>query len=330
MSEPTESADTEALVVTDGADDMASGGTPEGAAPAGSPEDFKLIATLDGVLVPPTLPLLRPDDLGVLRGDGVFEATLVVDGVVRDLDEHLARMQVSARMVDLGLPEPAAWRPAVAAVLAGWAGGREMVLRLIATRGIEAGGPPTCYAIGSALAESTVVQRRDGIRVLALDRGFHGPAVVAEPWLLVGAKTLSYAINMAAYRYAKAHDADDVIYLDTDGTVLEGATSTVVLVRGRRLITPPPEGILDGITGRRLMRVAAEAGWETSVEPVRVDDLHTADGLWLLSSLRIITPVVAVDGKPRENGELTAELARLLEMPGPDASGGGMPGSVAG
>jgi 4-amino-4-deoxychorismate lyase len=282
---------------------------------AGGPDEFKLVATLDGVLVPPTLPMLRPDDLGVLRGDGIFEATVAVDGVVRDLEEHFARMRVSARMVDLDLPETEAWRPAVAAVLAGWTGGREMVLRLIATRGIEAGGPPTCYVIGSALAESAARQRREGIRVLVLDRGFHGPAVAAEPWLLVGAKTISYAINMAGYRYAKAHDADDVIYLDTDGTVLEAPTSTVILAHGRRLVTPPREGILDGITGRRLLRAAAEAGWETSVQPVQPDDLHVADGLWLVSSVRLLTPVVAVDGKPRDNGGLTEELARLLEMP---------------
>ena len=284
-----------------------------------SPEDFKLVATLEGVLVPPTLPLLRPDDLGVLRGDGVFEATLAVDGVVRDLEEHLARMQVSARMVDLDLPASDDWRPAIAAVLAGWAGGPEMVLRLIATRGIEAGGPPTCYAIGSALAATSVAQRRDGIRVLVLDRGFDGAAVARQPWLLVGAKTISYAVNMAAYRYAKAHDADDVIFLSTDGSVLEAPTSTVILVRGRTLVTPLRDGILDGITGRRLLRVAAAAGWETSVERVEPDDLHTADGLWLISSVRLLTPIVAVDGKPRDNGDLTAELATLLELPGADA-----------
>lgn len=289
---------------------------PVAAEPSGtSPEDFKLIATLDGVLIPPTLPLLRPDDLGVLRGDGVFEATLAVDGEVRDLQEHLARLQVSARMVDLDLPAPDAWRPAIAALLAGWSGGREMVLRLIATRGIEAGGPPTCYAIGSALAATSVTQRRDGIRVLVLDRGFDGAAVAREPWLLAGAKTISYAVNMAAYRYARAHDADDVIYLSTDGSVLEAPTSTVILVNGRTMVTPLREGILDGITGRRLLRAAAEAGWETSVRRVEPDELHAAEGLWMVSSVRMLTPIVAVDGEPRENGALTAELARLLEMP---------------
>jgi 4-amino-4-deoxychorismate lyase len=288
--------------------------------PTAPARDVKLVATLDGVLVPPTLPLLRPDDLGVLRGDGIFEATLAVDGQVRDLPEHFARLQVSARMVDLGVPDPDGWRPAIDAVLAGWHGDREMVLRLIATRGIEAGGPPTCFVIGSALAPAIAEQRRVGIRVLALDRGFSGPQVAAEPWLLVGAKTLSYAVNMAAYRYAKANDADDVIFVGSDGAVLEAPTSTVILVRGRTLLTPPREGILDGITGRRLFRVAAEAGWETAIETVTPDDLHTADGLWLASSVRLLTPIVAVDGKPRSNGDLTDELASLLDMPGPGLS----------
>ena len=60
-------------------------------------------------------------------------------------------------------------------------------------------------------------------------------------------------------------------------------------------------------------------GGRPSVERVEPDDLHTADGLWLISSVRLLTPIVAVDGKPRDNGDLTAELAELLELPGVDA-----------
>lgn len=280
-----------------------------------NPEQYKLVARLDGTLLPPTLPLLRPDDLGVLRGDGVFETTLAVNGRPRDIDEHLARLAVSAAMIDLDSPSADAWRPGIAAVLAGWGSGAEMVLRLICTRGPESGGDPTCYVMGSAIAESSVRQRADGTRVLVLERGFNGAEVAKKPWLLAGAKTLSYALNMTAYRYAAANGADDVIFTGTDGTVLEAATSTVVLARGRILVTPPRDGILDGITARRLLRVATDAGWRTEVAPVRPDDLHTADGLWLTSSVRLLTPVVAVDGVRRDNGELTAELAPLLQVP---------------
>lgn len=281
-----------------------------------SPESQKIVSRLDGVLVPPTLGLLRPDDLGVLRGDGVFETTLAVGGSPRDLDEHLARMQTSARMIDLALPKPDDWRPAIRRVLSGWTGGAEMVLRLIATRGPEDGGEPTCYVIGSALAQATAAGRA-GIRVLLLERGFHGVDVAAKPWLLVGAKTLSYAVNMAAGRYARSHGADDVIFTDTDGTVLEGPTSTVFVAKGRSLTTPPREGILDGITGRRLLRVAEAAGWSTAVRPLTVDELRSADALYLTSSTRILAPVVAIDGAPRAHPtDVTAELARLMQIPG--------------
>lgn len=284
--------------------------------PVTNPELLKIVARLDGTLVPPTLPILRPDDLGVLRGDGVFETTLAVDGAPRDIDEHLDRLAVSAGMIDLAIPQPDAWWRGIRAVLAGWTGSSQMVLRLIATRGPEAGGEPTCFVIGSEIAESSVRQRISGIKILVLDRGFTGAEVVKAPWLLVGAKTLSYAVNMAAYRYAAANGADDVIYTGTDGTVLEAATSTVVIARGRELTTPPPEGILAGITIRRLLRAAADAGWHTLVAPVLPEDLHNADGLWLTSSVRLLTPVVAVDGRARDNGALTAELAGLLQVPG--------------
>src|SRR6478752_201618 len=76
-----------------------------------------LAALLDGTLLGPGEPLLRPDDLGVLRGEGVFETTLVVDGEPRDLEEHLARLTVSAELIAMTVPAPAEWRRGVRAVV---------------------------------------------------------------------------------------------------------------------------------------------------------------------------------------------------------------------
>lgn len=276
--------------------------------------DDGIVALLDGTLVDPSVPLLRPDDLGVLRGEGVFETTLAVDGEPRDLDEHLLRLAVSAQLTGLEVPEPDRWRTAVAAVLGAWQGGPQMVLRLIASRGPEH-GEPVCYVLGAELPVSSRRQRRSGIRVLLLERGFTVDVGATAPWLLAGAKTLSYGINMAALRHARENGADDVIFIGADGAVLEGPTSSVVIARGRTLITPPDDAILAGITVRRLFRAATAAGWRVRTERVGAGDLHAADGVWLASSARLLAPVVAIEGRPRSDGGLTGELAALLDIP---------------
>jgi 4-amino-4-deoxychorismate lyase len=213
------------------------------------------------------------------------------------------------------VPAPERWRRGVRAVIEAWTGGRQMVLRLIASRGPEHVREPVCYVLGAELPVSSARQRVTGVRVLLLDRGFTVEAATSAPWLLAGAKTLSYGVNMAALRYAREQGADDVIFLASDGTVLEAPTASVVVARGRILTTPPDEGILAGITVRRLFRAAAAAGWQVRTEPLTAAELHSADGVWLASSARLIAPVVAIGGRPRSNGTLTAELADLLDVP---------------
>ena len=276
--------------------------------------DTGIVAQLDGTLLDPTAPLLRGDDLGVLRGEGVFETTLVVDGRPRDLDEHLTRLARSARLTGVTVPGAGQWRTGVAAVVAAWTGASEMVLRLVASGGPD-GGSPVCYLLGSALPAVSRRQRRDGVRVLLLERGFTVATGATAPWLLAGAKTLSYGINMAALRHARANRADDVIFVGADGAVLEAPTSSVVVARGRTLLTPPDDAILAGITVRRLFRAAADAGWQVRTETLTPADLTTADGVWLASSARLLAPVVAIDGRPRPAGGSSAELAALLQTP---------------
>ncbi len=267
--------------------------------------------------------LLRADDLGVLRGDGVFEAFLVVDGEPWLLDEHLARLERSARAVDLALPAPARWRRAVARAIASWRGGPEMVLRLIATRGPEETDAVSGYVLADAPKPTAIEQRHHGIAVVTLERGFDSELAGRAPWLLLGAKTLSYAVNMAALRWARNHAADDVVFFTSDGAVLEAPTSSVVVARGRTLLSPPTSlGILPSVTLGDLFSRAPEAGWEVGYESLSVEDLHEADGVWLLSSVRLSAQVHTIDGKAitegrRDGSGLGEEIAGLVRPVAP-------------
>ena len=278
----------------------------------------RVLALLDGTLADPEAPLLRADDLGVLRGDGVFETVLVVDGAPRELEAHLDRLARSAAMLDLPHPNRAAWQRCTEAVIGAWHGGREMVLRLVLTRGVEGDptGTVTGYATGTSLLPRHAEQRRTGVAAVTLTRGFAPELAEQAPWLLLGAKTLSYAVNMAAVRYAERRGADEVIFTATGGAVLEGPTSSVVVANDRTLRTPPPsQGILPGTTQAALFRAAESAGWQTKVEPLEVSELPTADGLWLTSSVRLVTRVHTLDGVPLPDSGLTAEFAALIDAP---------------
>ena len=277
---------------------------------------MRVLAMLDGTLADPDRPLIRVDDLGLIRGDGIFETVLVADGKPRELGPHLDRLARSAAMMDLPEPDRAAWERCVRVALEQWSGGAEIALKLVYTRGIEGGdGTPTAFALAMEIPKKTQDQRRDGVAAVVLDRGIDPAAAERSPWLLLGAKSLSYAVNMAAGREAARRGADEVIFTASDGNVLEGPTSNVVVAHGRTLRTTPVHlGILRGTTQGALFRAAERAGWSVKMEPMRVEDLHSADGVFLASSVRKITRVHTLDGAALgDAGALHQELHGLYE-----------------
>lgn len=279
---------------------------------------MRVLALLDGTLADPEAPLLRADDLGAMRGDGVFETILVVNRAARELGPHLDRLERSAGLMDLPLPERAGWERATQAVIDNWPWHTdpEMGLKLVCTRGIDEGdGTPTGYAMGMPVGAETLRKRAEGVSAITLERGYAPGLMERAPWLLLSAKTLSYATNMAAMREAQSRGAEEVIFTATDGSVLEGPTSTVVIAQGRSLITTPPSsGILPGTTQGALFRAAQRAGWDVRVERFPVETLFAADGVWTAGSIRLISQVHTLDGTAiKADPELHSEITKLYE-----------------
>jgi 4-amino-4-deoxychorismate lyase len=265
------------------------------------------------VAVPADEPVVTAFDQGLGRGDGVFESVAVTGAVTPYLDPHLARLAQSAALLDLADPGQPVWRALVDAVLADWPAEVEGVCRLFLTRGLGEGFPPTAIALLAAVPAETVRQRTEGVSVVSLGLGVPVEFRSSAPWLLGGAKTLSYAVNMAALRHAHAVGADDVVLTSLEGRLLEGPTSTVVWAADGTLHTPPLEtGILPGTTVARLFEQAADDGWPTAWTHGTVDDLHAADAVWLLSGVRLAAVVHTLDGVPRSDAGLTTRVRALL------------------
>ncbi|WP_410576457.1 aminodeoxychorismate lyase [Amycolatopsis sp. lyj-108] len=278
---------------------------------------MRVLAFLDGTLADPEAAHLRVDDLGLLRGDGVFETILVVDGRPRELRPHLERLARSAAMLDLPEPDLADWERAAQTVIDNWSGPAEIALKLVYTRGID-GDPeakPFGFALGVEIDEKVQRARVEGVAAITLERGIEPDLAERAPWLLLGAKSISYGVNMAALREAGRRGASDVIFTAADGSVFEGPTSTVVLAKERTIYTPPATiGILPGTTQAALFRGAERAGWSVKVEPLKVSDLIEGEGLFLASSVRKLTRVHTLDGVTlTDSSAIHAELAAAYE-----------------
>ncbi|MBF6179356.1 aminodeoxychorismate lyase [Nocardia otitidiscaviarum] len=289
----------------------------------------RVLVSLDGAIRDPDAPLLYADDIGVLRGDGVFETVLVRDGQPCAIESHLARLRRSAEALELPPPDLDAWRAAVQKAAKEWGESREGLLRMVLTRGRDSeqgvGGQAankeltpaepatTGYVLVLPVPQRVETARTEGVSVITLSRGISVDLAQAAPWQLLGAKTLSYATNMAALRFAHRMGADDVIFTSTEHKVLEGPRSTVVIVRDKQLITPPPKvGVLPGTTQRALFAEAEKAGWECLYKPLFVAELITADSIWMLSSITLAARVNSLDGLRMSAPDHAPEIIELV------------------
>lgn len=258
---------------------------------------------------------LSVGELSTQRGDGVFESIGVVDRHAQEVVPHLERLAHSAKLCDLPVPNQAQWHQAVDRAAADCGDG-EYVIKLILSRGVEHGPTPTAWVTVAPASDFSSV-RANGVRVVTLDRGYDLDIAARAPWLLLGAKTLSYAVNMAALREAHRRGADDAIFLSRDGFVLEAPTASLILRFGDRFVTPAPNGgILHGTTQLSVYEHLDARGFEVAYEQVPASDLTKADAAWLVSSVRLAAPITAVDDVDLPvDAAFTAELNQYLLSP---------------
>ncbi|MFI7577630.1 aminotransferase class IV [Micromonospora sp. NPDC049497] len=277
------------------------------------------IAVLGRGPVPAGEPVLRGDDLGVLRGDGLFETMHLRAGQPWLRDEHLDRMARAAKAVDLPLPPVEALAGVLDEVAAGWPAAVEGALRLVCTRGPEGGGEPTVYATLAEVPASARAARRDGITLATLPLGVPAAARTELDWLPAGIKSTSYAVSTAARRWASRTGVDDVLWVSSDGYALEGPSANVVWLAGDTLRTVPAggTGILPGTTAAWLLAHADRVGLRADECMATPADLHHADGVWFTSSVRGLVEVRTLDGTDLPRCARTPDLQRLVAFPLP-------------
>lgn len=259
------------------------------------------VLMVEGRLLEPGAAALPANIPGILRGEGIFEAFLVEDGVPSPfLPEHARRLEHSARLLGLhlggaGLEE--ALPEFLPHVPRGQVRVRYTVLRGLGERLVRfwIAGPP-------ALPPREVV--------LALSPFRRDPA---DP--LVSAKTTARAGSQRARQLAEAQGAWEALLPTVDGDLAECTACNLFLWRRGVLETPAQDrGILWGVTRSALLRGCRRLGVPVREGRVLPAHLEEADEVFVTNAIIGVIPVREVLPARREfAGASGAFLPRLRE-----------------
>ncbi|MGD2042073.1 MAG: aminotransferase class IV, partial [Acidimicrobiia bacterium] len=241
-------------------------------------------------------------DSSVLRGDGCFEVLKAYHGRPFALEEHIVRLERSARALQIALPDRsdlAAWIRKIAAEV------EDGAVRVVVTRGASIPGlddPSNVIVFGH-----TWETGEEPARLYPVVAPWHAAGV---EWDLAGAKITSYAPNLAATRRAQAHGFDDALLITIDGVILEGPTFSIAWLVNSTLETPGLDlGILDSITRRVVLDAASDRGIDVVEGTWTMDRLDAAQEVMALSTIREVQPVVSIAAREWQPGPTTARLA---------------------
>lgn len=271
------------------------------------------IAYVNGRYVPHREARVHVEDRGMQFADAAYEVIAVIGGRFVDLPWHMERLERS--MAELGMAVPMS-RAALSAVL------RETARRNRVAEGLVylqagRGAAPRDHAFPARPAPSLVIATRraqPGADALA-----EGVGVVTAPdlrWKRCDIKSVSLLPNVLAKQEARARGAFEAWLLDEDGRVTEGTSSNAWIVDGDGAVRTRPLGpdILGGVTRRRLIALAREAGIDVIENAFAPQEAKRAREAFLTSTSSFVVPVVAIDGDPVANGRPGATAGRLRDL----------------
>ncbi len=254
-------------------------------------------------------------DRGLLFGEGLFETWRTYRGRPFAVEEHLRRMRRSARALGIPFDANEPWRQrTIRLAKRNRLQHRSGALRLTITRG--AGpvtlipgrtGRPTRLMLFRPLEAGLGRARSEGI---AVHLHSFGAGVHAGMRQL---KTVNYLPAVIARSEARRLGCFESLYRLEDGTILEGTTSNVFVVRrGRLLTTAVDRGVLPGVTRAFVLKLAARIA-TVSERRLTLRDLREADEMFLTSSTIEVLPIVRVDKRRIANGE-PGPITKVLQQ----------------
>lgn len=262
------------------------------------------IAYVNGRYVPHRSAAVHVEDRGYQFSDGVYEVCEIWNGFVVDETRHLDRLERSLRELLMAMPMARAALKVVIREVVRRNRVRDGLVYLQVTRGVsprDHAFPPKGTAPSLVVTAKSVPQQK-GDRLAA-----EGVGVITLPdnrWERVDIKSVSLLPNVLAKQKAKEAGAREAWFVDRDGFVTEGSSTSAWIVTpdGVLVTRPNGTGILPGITKVTAAEVARRAGFKVEERKFTVAEAKAAREAFITAASTVVMPVVRIDGEAVANG----------------------------
>jgi len=255
-------------------------------------------------------------DHGLLYGDGIFEGIRLYDGCVFKLEEHLERLEYSAKAIMLDMPWTRREISDAVCETCRANGLRDGYIRLVVTRGEGSLGlsirnctTPQLIVIADTIQLYPKEFYEQGLKIITVPTRRCNPAALPPT-----VKSLNYLNNILAKIEAQHLGYHEAIMLNDQGYVAECTGDNVFVIHKGEMITPAASaGALKGITRDTALAIADELGIPRREANLTRYDIWIAEELFLTGTAAEIVPIVEVDARPIADGKPGPITGRFLE-----------------
>lgn len=250
-----------------------------------------MLVFLNGQFVPEDQATVSVFDRSFLYGDGLFETMRVTNGKPFRWWQHLERLRKGGDVLGIKIPISCKSLEKFATELVAKNQMPEAILRLTVSRGVGRRG----YSPKGANNPVVVMTLHPLSAVPAsgpADWNLHTASIrLPAGDSLAHFKTANKLPQILARAEAEAAGADEALLCNTDGFVVEGATSNLFWVDGDTICTPPlVSGVLAGVTRAVVLELCQQLNLLQAERQITPEQLRRTNGVFLtLSSLGVIS-----------------------------------------
>ncbi|GAB1259915.1 aminodeoxychorismate lyase [Aurantivibrio plasticivorans] len=238
-------------------------------------------------------------DRGLAYGDGLFETMRFSRGQVPLLEAHLARLERGCHVLSIVFNRDLVSRRLAKAIeFLQRSEVSNAVIKLILTRGVGGRGysPAGCDNATTVIAtfsqpEFPAYYVEQGVDITVCSN------TLSSSKSLAGIKHLNKLEYVLAAKEWGAEGFQEGLLCDNAGNIVEATSRNIFVVKKSCLYTPPIEncGVLGVLRERILIEVCDLLGLSYYVENIRIDDVVSADEVFLCNSVTGIWPVRTID-----------------------------------